>query len=1113
MARISTYGIDPNITANDKWIGTDFNTQYTKNFTPQYLADFFNISNSIGVSGQMSFKYYSTFPSGRPEESITTPAVNPNFSAVTSFKIHKNSGGGNYCIDFINYLSGDEILISDTSNSDIFGHFKLNSVTQDLSETNFYNLNVTYIGGNGNLQHLNVYSIALYSATVSIPTVGTWGALNYPTWTTGTPFVKMTAAGTFALDTNTYLTQDNVVEYTNLAAFPVTGVIGTIYIALDTGFFYSWNGTTYIPSSAPNTGITGIGLANYVGRWTSPTTMGTGVIRDDGSNVGINTSPNASYRLSVNGNANISNFLYANVLQLSNAIIYTGGGNLGSITRGGRNVDYFASGNISSHGNITFSDGDRLTSGTETARFDTYDRRLGIRTTTPTEALDVNGNVRNRGFYYDETNSAGTAGKILSATSTGTQWINSPTIPTTPNLQQVTDIGNTTSNVIEVAGITSGNFNSDGYGVYISDSSDGINNFQYIPYAGLFVGNGTDIYTNVMHDASILFQNSGGYGNLRSDLLTGFRTWQLPNASGTIALTSNIGTWGALNYPTWTTGMPFVKMTAAGTFALDTTSYYPYPTGTISQYIRGDGTLATFPSVATPTLQQVTTAGNTTTDAIYLQSGLSPNSVILSNGYISLFNNITNRQISISTSNDIAFSDVGGSSLYLKAPATITATNTQTLQNASGTIALLSDITTPTLQEVLDNNHDLVDSINLQGTFAGSFNTGTHINAFGYEAGKNNSGSNCNFIGQYSGINNSGERVIALGISSGFANTYNDVYLFGSGASATENGQLVFANSGNNARLSTSLLNSSRQYNLPNASGTIALVSDIPTTSGIPHATASGTDTYTATVSGVTAYNDADAYLIRFTNGNTTSATLNINSLGAIPLYRNNDGVLIGGDIIDDGEMLCVYNSTTNRFQVIGTAPNSLFAYVTNDDSVTLTKGMPVYAFGGTGDRMTVKRANNSADATSAQTVGLVLSTSIAANQKGLIMMQGLLDGLSILPTSTFADGDPVYLGATAGSITNIKPHAPNHLVYLGFVTTASPGSAGRMYVRVQNGYELDELHNVQAQTPSLKDTLWYDNTVSPSQWKTASIPTILGYTPPNLGLVQAMTQGLQNIF
>lgn len=267
-------------------------------------------------------------------------------------------------------------------------------------------------------------------------------------------------------------------------------------------------------------------------------------------------------------------------------------------------------------------------------------------------------------------------------------------------------------------------------------------------------------------------------------------------------------------------------------------------------------------------------------------------------------------------------------------------------------------------------------------------------------------------------------------------------------------------------------------------------------TGGIQQATASGTDTYTATIPGVISYTNGDAYLIRFTNGNTTGCTLNINGLGARTLYRNNDGVLIGGDIVSGAEMLCVYNSTITGFQVIGTAPNTLLAYVTNDDSVTLTKGMSVYAFGGTGDRMTVKRASNTADATSARTVGLVLSTSIAANQKGFIMMQGLLDGLNILPTSTYNDGDPVYLGSTPGSITKIKPYAPNHLVYLGIVTTASPGSAGRMYVKVQNGYELDELHNVQAQTPSLSDTLWYDNTVSPPQWKTASLSTILGYTP-----------------
>ncbi len=255
---------------------------------------------------------------------------------------------------------------------------------------------------------------------------------------------------------------------------------------------------------------------------------------------------------------------------------------------------------------------------------------------------------------------------------------------------------------------------------------------------------------------------------------------------------------------------------------------------------------------------------------------------------------------------------------------------------------------------------------------------------------------------------------------------------------------------------------------------------------GILHGTASGTDTYTVSITGVTAYNDGDAYLIRFTNGNTTGCTLNINSLGAKTLYRNNDGVLIGGDIVAGGEMLCIYNSTTDSFQVIGTAPNTLLAYVTNADSVTLTKGMVVYAFGGTGDRLTVKRAKNTGDSTSAQTIGLVLSDSIASNQKGLIMMQGLLDNLSILPTSTWADGDPVYLGATDGSITKTKPHAPNHLVYLGFVTTASNGNAGRMYVKVQNGYELDELHDVQAQSPNNKDSIFFDS--ADSQWKARAV-------------------------
>ena len=270
----------------------------------------------------------------------------------------------------------------------------------------------------------------------------------------------------------------------------------------------------------------------------------------------------------------------------------------------------------------------------------------------------------------------------------------------------------------------------------------------------------------------------------------------------------------------------------------------------------------------------------------------------------------------------------------------------------------------------------------------------------------------------------------------------------------------------------------------------------ISSSGGILHATASGTDTYTVTLPAVTSYADGDAYLIRFTNGNTTSCTIAFNSLATVPLYRNNDGPLIGGDIAAGSEMLLVYNSTLVAFQCIGVSPNTLLAYVTNAEATTITKGQAVYAYGGTGDRMTVKLAYNTTDATSAQTVGIVLSTSIAANQKGLVIMQGLIDGLSLFPTSSWNDGDPVYLGATAGSLTKTKPYAPNHLVYLGVVTTASPGSAGRMYVRVQNGYELDELHNVSAQSPTNNDGIFYNS--STQLWEKKSIPTALGYTPEN---------------
>lgn len=168
-----------------------------------------------------------------------------------------------------------------------------------------------------------------------------------------------------------------------------------------------------------------------------------------------------------------------------------------------------------------------------------------------------------------------------------------------------------------------------------------------------------------------------------------------------------------------------------------------------------------------------------------------------------------------------------------------------------------------------------------------------------------------------------------------------------------------------------------------------------------------------------------------------------------------------------------------------------MYAFVHNAEAVQINKGQAVYLFGASGNKASVKLAFNTSDATSAKTFGLA-AENIPAGQNGMIICQGVLEQVS---TTGFPDGTSLYLGPTAGSITSTKPYAPNHLVYMGTVETGNSNSNGKIYVRVQNGYELDELHNVQAQSPAVNDILYYFGG-SPGQWKTASISTILGYTP-----------------
>jgi len=176
---------------------------------------------------------------------------------------------------------------------------------------------------------------------------------------------------------------------------------------------------------------------------------------------------------------------------------------------------------------------------------------------------------------------------------------------------------------------------------------------------------------------------------------------------------------------------------------------------------------------------------------------------------------------------------------------------------------------------------------------------------------------------------------------------------------------------------------------------------------------------------------------------------------------------------------------------VITRIGQTLVAFVTNAEATTITKGQVVYLFGAQGDRATVKLAYNTSDATSAKTFGVV-AENIGPNQTGFVMCQGVLEGLNL---GAFTAGDTLYLGATPGSLTATKPAAPNHLVYVGLVERANPGN-GQLYVKVQNGYELDEIHDVQIITPQNGQTLIYDATTS--LWKNANLTAGSGISVTN---------------
>lgn len=193
------------------------------------------------------------------------------------------------------------------------------------------------------------------------------------------------------------------------------------------------------------------------------------------------------------------------------------------------------------------------------------------------------------------------------------------------------------------------------------------------------------------------------------------------------------------------------------------------------------------------------------------------------------------------------------------------------------------------------------------------------------------------------------------------------------------------------------------------------------------------------------------------------------------PVRVSNDTIYLAQTFVDS-----VYN-------VSSADATRLITNVYNNTGSTIPKGSVVYINGRHSSNLpTVALAQANNEENSYKTFALVQSD-IPTSSSGVAIQAGRIENLN-LPTSSYTDGDILYLSPTvAGGYTTTKPLAPFHICKLGSVTRAHP-TLGSIEIKIENGWQLDELSDVSiAAVPddstllqfSQVDSLWHD--VSPA--------------------------------
>jgi len=158
------------------------------------------------------------------------------------------------------------------------------------------------------------------------------------------------------------------------------------------------------------------------------------------------------------------------------------------------------------------------------------------------------------------------------------------------------------------------------------------------------------------------------------------------------------------------------------------------------------------------------------------------------------------------------------------------------------------------------------------------------------------------------------------------------------------------------------------------------------------------------------------------------------------------------------GDMLKSTYDTNNDW-IVNSAHKEMVSFI-NKTGATLTKWTIVYlkSSSSSGSHPEALKANATTEAMSSKTVWAIYED-VANDATGYIVTSGEVDNLD---TSAYTIGTKLWLSTTDWQVTTTAPTAPNHAVFIGTVTR-SQSTNGRILYAIQNGYELEELHNVSS--------------------------------------------------